>query len=125
MKGVNKVILVGNLGQPPEVKKLDSGKKYAKLSIATASSVKKDGEWQEKTEWHRVVLWDGLADIADKYLKKGSRVYIEGRLETFVKEDGDEKKYYTSVVANDIVMLDSAPPKEEKKFQATDDDIPF
>ncbi|MCK5606783.1 single-stranded DNA-binding protein, partial [Candidatus Pacearchaeota archaeon] len=83
MAGVNKVILVGNLGQDPEVKNFDGGGKLVKFSLATSSKFTgKDGQKQEKTEWHKVIAWGKLAEICEKYLSKGSQIYIEGRLET-------------------------------------------
>ena len=110
MRGVNRVILVGSLGRDPEIK--NSGKvKIARLSIATNTSVKDDkGQWQERAEWHTVILWDQLADIAGQFLKKGSRVFIEGRLQTSSWEDKKtgEKKYRTEVIARELVLLGDA-----------------
>jgi single-strand DNA-binding protein len=108
MKSVNKVILIGNLGKDPEVKYTPSGAAVAKLTLATNERFKdKGGEWQDRTEWHNVVLWQRLAEIAGEYLKKGSKVYIEGRLQTRSWEDKNtnQKKYMTEVVANDLVLL--------------------
>ena len=107
-KSVNKVILIGNLGKDPEVKYTPQGTPVAKLTIATNESYKdKDGQWQEKTEWHNVVLWTRLAEIAGEYLKKGSKVYIEGRLQTRSWDDKqtNQKRYMTEVVANTMVLL--------------------
>ncbi|MBZ5665441.1 MAG: single-stranded DNA-binding protein [Acidobacteriia bacterium] len=108
MKSVNKVILVGHLGKDPEVKFTPQGTPVAKITIATNSKFKgKDGNWQETTEWHNVVLWQRLAEIAGEYLKKGGQVYIEGRLQTRSWDDKQtgQKKYMTEVVANDLVLL--------------------
>jgi single-strand DNA-binding protein len=108
MKSVNKVILIGNLGKDPEVKYTPSGAAVAKLTLATNERFKdKSGEWQDRTEWHNVVLWQRLAEIAGEYLKKGSKVYIEGRLQTRSWEDKNtnQKKYMTEVVGNDLVLL--------------------
>ena len=108
MKSVNKVILVGHLGKDPEVKFTTQGTPVAKITIATNSKFKgKDGNWQETTEWHNVVLWQRLAEIAGEYLKKGGQVYIEGRLQTRSWDDKQtgQKKYMTEVVANDLVLL--------------------
>ncbi len=108
MKSVNKVILVGNLGKDPEVKYTPSGAPVAKLSLATSYRYKdKNEQWQEQTEWHNVVLWQRLAEIAGEYLKKGSKVYIEGRLQTRSWDDKNtnQKRYMTEVVANDLVLL--------------------
>jgi single-strand DNA-binding protein len=107
-KSVNKVILIGNLGKDPEVKHTPSGTPVAKLTLATNERYKdKDGNWQDRTEWHNVVLWQRLAEIAGEYLKKGGKVYIEGRLQTRSWDDKqtNQKKYMTEVVANDLVLL--------------------
>src|SRR5246500_4590792 len=107
-KSVNKVILIGNLGKDPEVKYTPQGTPVAKLAVATNESYKdKDGQWQEKTEWHNVVLWQRLAEIAGEYLKKGGKVYIEGRLQTRSWDDKQtgQKKYMTEVVASDLILL--------------------
>src|ERR1700758_4786464 len=107
-KSVNKVILIGNLGKDPEVKYTPSGTPVAKLTLATNERYKdKDGQWQDRTEWHNVVLWQRLAEIAGEYLKKGGKVYIEGRLQTRSWEDKqtNQKRYMTEVVANDLVLL--------------------
>src|SRR5579885_1256231 len=107
-KSVNKVILLGNLGKDPEVKYTPQGTAVAKLTLATNERYKdKDGQWQDRTEWHNVVLWQRLAEIAGEYLKKGSKVYIEGRLQTRSWEDKqtNQKKYMTEIVASDLVLL--------------------
>ena len=108
MKSVNKVILIGNLGKDPEVKYTPQGTPVAKITLATNERFKgKDGQWQDRTEWHNVVLWQRLAEIAGEYLKKGGKVYIEGRLQTRSWDDKQtgQKKYMTEVVANDLVLL--------------------
>ncbi|HXO37031.1 MAG TPA: single-stranded DNA-binding protein [Candidatus Acidoferrum sp.] len=107
-KSVNKVILVGNLGKDPEVKFTPSGVPVAKFSLATNERFKdKAGEWQDRTEWHNIVAWQRLAEIVGEYVKKGSKIYIEGRLQTSSWEDkqSGEKKYRTEVVASDLVLL--------------------
>jgi single-strand DNA-binding protein len=107
-KSVNKVILIGNLGKDPEVKYTPQGTAVAKLTLATNESFKdKDGQWQERTEWHNVVLWQRLAEIAGEYLKKGSKVYVEGRLQTRSWDDKqtNQKRYMTEVVAQNMVLL--------------------
>ena len=107
-KSVNKVILIGNLGKDPEVKYTPSGTPVAKLTGATNERYKdKEGQWQDRTEWHNVVLWQRLAEIAGEYLKKGGKVYIEGRLQTRSWDDKqtNQKKYMTEVVASDLVLL--------------------
>jgi single-strand DNA-binding protein len=123
MSGVNKVILVGNLGGDPEVRNLESGVKVATINVATTEFYKdKNGEKQGHTEWHRVVLWRGLAGVAENYLKKGSQVYIEGRLRTRTYEDQEGKtRYVTEIEARELNMLGrkedtgSAPPPNENK----------
>jgi len=107
-KSVNKVILLGNLGKDPEVKYTPSGAPVAKLTHATNERYKdKGGEWQDRTEWHNIVIWQRLAEIAGEYLKKGSKVYIEGRLQTRSWEDKqtNQKRYMTEIVASDLVLL--------------------
>jgi single-strand DNA-binding protein len=108
--GINKVILVGNLGQDPEVKYMPNGDAVVNVSIATSETWqdKASGENREKTEWHRVVMFRRLGEIAGEYLKKGSKVYIEGKLQTrkWQAQDGTDR-YTTEVVANDMQMLDS------------------
>ncbi|PKI12718.1 single-stranded DNA-binding protein [Colwellia sp. 12G3] len=109
-KGINKVILIGNLGQAPELKKLANGNAMANLSIATSESWKdkNTGQLREKTEWHRVVMFGYLADIVGKYLTKGSKVYVEGRLQTRKWQDASGyDRYTTEVNANEMQMLDS------------------
>src|SRR5712671_4830089 len=107
-KSVNKVILVGNVGKDPEVKYTPSGVALAKFSLATNERFKdKSGEWQDRTEWHNIVAWQRLAEIVGEYVKKGSKIYIEGRLQTSSWEDkqSGEKKYRTEIIASDMVML--------------------
>jgi len=109
-RGINKVILIGNLGQDPEVRFTPSGTAVANLNLATSDTWmdKQSGQRQERTEWHRVVLFNKTAEIAQQYLKKGSKVYIEGRLQTRKWQDQNgQDKYSTEVVANDMQMLDS------------------
>ena len=109
-RGVNKVILIGNLGQDPEVRFMPSGNPVANLRLATTDSWmdKQSGQRQERTEWHSVVLFNKTAEIAQQYLRKGSKVYIEGRLQTrkWQGQDGQDR-YSTEIVANDMQMLDS------------------
>ncbi len=107
-KSVNKVILIGNLGKDPEVRYTPQGTAVATLTLATNERFKdKDGNWQDRTEWHRVVAWQRLAEICGEYLKKGRSVYIEGKLQTRSWEDKNthEKKYSTEIVAQDLVLL--------------------
>ncbi|MEQ6918696.1 single-stranded DNA-binding protein [Halomonas aquatica] len=108
-RGINKVILIGNLGQDPEVRFTPSGTAVANLNLATTDTWmdKQSGQRQERTEWHRVVLFNKTAEIAQQYLKKGSKVYIEGRLQTRKWQDQNgQDKYSTEIVANDMQMLD-------------------
>lgn len=112
MAGVNKVILVGNLGKDPEVRHLESGVMVANFTLATSESYKdrNTGERKQVTEWHNVVLWRGLAEIAEKYLKKGNQVYIEGKLRTRSWNDQDgNTRYTTEVVADNMTMLGGRP----------------
>ncbi len=115
MRGVNKVILVGNLGKDPEIQYLPGNIAVAKFSLATTESYKdKSGKQTSQTEWHTVVLWRGLAELASKYLHKGSAVYIEGRLHTRSWEDKDfNKKYATEIVGNNLVILDKRADQQD------------
>lgn len=109
-KGVNKVILVGNLGQDPEVKYMANGNAVTNISVATSESWKdkSSGVQKEKTEWHRIVMFRRLAEIAGEYLRKGSKVYLEGRLQTRNWEDKQGVKHYTTeIIADNMQMLDS------------------
>lgn len=147
MSGVNKVILIGNLGKDPEVRYLESGTAVANFPIATTESYKdrKTGDRREVTEWHNIVMWRGLAEIAEKYLKKGNKVYIEGKLKTRSWEDKEgNTRYTTEVVADNMTMLGgrnddgghasgSAPGKSDSEIQENQpvegdeggDDLPF
>ena len=108
-KGVNKVILVGNVGGDPETKYMPSGGAVTNLSIATSESWKdkQTGQAQERTEWHRVVFFNRLAEIASEYVRKGSKVYLEGSLRTRQWEQDGVKRYSTEIVASEMQMLDS------------------
>lgn len=107
MSGVNKVILIGRLGKDPEVRNLDNGAVVANFSIATSESYKDrtTGEKKEITEWHNIVLWRGLAEISQKYLRKGDMVYIEGKLRTRSWEKEGITRYTTEIVADNMNML--------------------
>ena len=143
-RGINKVILIGNLGKDPEVKYMPSGDPVTNITLATSETWKDktSGENVEKTEWHRVVFFKRLAEIAGEYLKKGSKVYIEGRLQTrkWQGQDGQDR-YTTEIIANEMQMLDSrggAAPMSSSSNNSRpepamasdgapdfDDDIPF
>jgi len=122
MRGVNRVMLIGNLGKDPDVQYLEGNIGVAKFSLATTETFKdRTGKLISQTEWHTVVLWRGLAELAQKYLHKGSLVYIEGRLRTRSWEDKDgNKKFATEVVGDNLIMLDkkldtghnALPPQE-------------
>jgi len=151
-RGVNKVILIGNVGNDPEVRYMPNGNAVANISIATSDSWKDKttGEQKERTEWHRVVFFNRLAEIVEQYVKKGSKLYIEGRLQTRSWEQDGVKRYTTEIVSNEMQMLDSrgsagsspganpfgqdqqdsakpaeAAPAQSANFDNFDDDIPF
>jgi len=106
MSGINKVILVGHLGKDPEVRHLEGNVSVASFPLATSETYNKDGRKIEQTEWHNIVMWRGLADVASKYLQKGKLVYIEGKLRTRSFEDKEgHKKYTTEIVAETFTML--------------------
>jgi single-strand DNA-binding protein len=112
MAGVNKVILVGNLGKDPEVRHLESGVMVANFPLATTESYRdrNTGEIRQTTEWHNVVLWRGLAEISEKYLKKGNQVYVEGKLRTRSWQDQEgNTRYTTEVIADNMTMLGGRP----------------
>ena len=139
MASVNKVILVGNLGRDPEIRYTQQGTAVANFSLATTDRFKnRSGEMQERTEWHRIVAWDKLAEICGQYLAKGRQVYIEGRLQTREWEDKDgNKRSTTEIVAQTMQMLGrregqggggggpSSPGPSEPMGDAPDDEIPF
>ncbi len=147
-RGVNKVILIGNLGQDPDVRYMPNGNAVANVTLATSESWKdkNTGETQEKTEWHRVVFFRRLAEVVGEYLKKGSKVYVEGRLQTRKWQDNNgQDRYTTEIVADQMQMLDSRggsaafeggrPDQQQSPAPASapapapdqgfDDDIPF
>jgi single-strand DNA-binding protein len=136
MSGVNKVILVGNLGKDPEVRYLDSGVAVANFSLATTENYKnKEGERVSQTEWHNIVFWRGLAEVAEKYLKKGDSVYVEGKIRTRKWEDKEgNTRYSTEILADNMTMLGKKNSKEtlnqelssNEKLESNDqDDLPF
>ncbi len=115
MAGVNKVILIGNLGKDPEVRHLDNGRAVANFSLATSEVYNnKNGERVTNTEWHNIVMWTPLAELAEKYLKKGSQIYLEGKLQTRSYDDKDgNRKYITEVVASTMNFLGSRSDSNE------------
>ncbi len=149
MSGINKVILVGHLGKDPEVRHLDGNVTVASFPLATSESYNKDGKRIEQTEWHNIVMWRGLADVAAKYLQKGKLVYIEGKLRTRSFEDKEgHKKFSTEIVAENFTMLGrksdfegssnssesvesestggrSTTKSNEYSIDASEDDLPF
>jgi single-strand DNA-binding protein len=139
-KSVNKVILLGNVGQDPEVKYTPSGVPVAKISLATNERFKdRNDQWQDRTEWHSIVAWQRLAEIVGEYVRKGTKLYVEGKLQTRSWQDqSGEKKYRTEIVARDLVLLSSrdngqntavetsVPKADPEPVPAiVDDDIPF
>jgi single-strand DNA-binding protein len=108
MRGLNKITLIGNLGKDPELRKLEGDVSVAKLTLATTESYKdENGQTKTHTEWHNIVLWRGLADMAEKYLKKGSALYLEGKIRTRTYEDKNgEKRSVTEVIGENLILLD-------------------
>lgn len=138
MSGINKVIIIGNLGQDPDMRYTPTGAAVCSISVATTESWNKDGQKQEKTEWHRVVIWNKRAEVCAKYLFKGSKVYIEGKLQTRSFEKDGVKKYITEIIATDVQFLTknesgnqerSAPSQPQSNDDyvpsGCDEDIPF
>lgn len=124
MSGVNKVIIVGRLGADPEVKAIGSGSTVARLNIATSETWVKDGQKQERTEWHRVTVWGKLAEICGKHLSKGRQVYVEGKLQTRSWEDQQgQKRYATEIVANTVQFLGSAGVERTGSSSSAGDDF--
>ncbi len=151
-KSVNKVVLLGNVGKDPEIKMLPSGMAVANLTLATSDRTKdKAGEWQERTEWHNLTAYQRTAEIIRDYVKKGNKLYVEGRIQTRSWDDqaSGQKKYRTEIIVNDLVLLsgkgegdgggggssrsnttsfDQRAPAHHEEFagtEITDDDIPF
>lgn len=142
MASVNKAILIGNLGADPELRYTPSGAAVASFNIATTDKWKgKDGQMQERTDWHRIILWERQAEIAKEYLRKGSSVYIEGRIQTRNYEDKDGvKRYVTEIIGQRMQLLggragagapageggpSEPPPAPPSDLTAEDDDLPF
>ena len=140
MSGINKVILVGRLGADPEKKQTQTGQTVTRLNLATSESwVNREGERQEKTEWHRIVIWGKLAETCAQHLNKGRQIYVEGRLQTRSWEtEKGEKRFSTEVVANQVLFLAAGAPKTtteaktpnenystEETFDTKEADLPF
>lgn len=133
MASVNKVLLIGNVGKDPESRAMPNGDAVTNISLATSETWKdKNGEKQEKTEWHRVTFYRKLAEIAGKYLNKGSQVYVEGRIETKKWTDkAGVERYTTEIIASELRMLGGktadtgTDPPVKSTFEGMDDDIPF
>lgn len=120
MRGLNKVTLIGNIGKDPDIQLLDNAIKVAKVTLATTETYRDiNGQVQSCTDWHNLVLWRGLAELAEKYLRKGSMVYVEGKLKTRSFDDKDgQKRYVTEIVVEQVLMLDK---KTETNTNDTND----
>lgn len=134
MAGVNKVILIGNLGKDPEVRHLEGGATVANFPLATTETYKdKNGNRNEQTEWHNIVVWRGLADVAEKYLKKGMTIYVEGKLRTRSWDDKEgHKRYTTEIVGDSFTILSKKENSSSAQSQQSNDassgagdDLPF
>lgn len=127
MRGINKVILVGNTGKDPEYKTLQDGTPVAKITLATTESFRlKSGETQTKTEWHTIIAWRGLATLINDFTRKGSLIYVEGKLQNRNFEDKDgQKKYVTEVVADQILLLDKRQKEEKAEPEENSEDQPL
>lgn len=139
-RGVNKVILIGNLGKDPEIQNFDKGVKKASFSLATTETYRnREGQDIEQTEWHNIIVWRGLAEVAEKYLKKGMQVYIEGRIRSRSYEKDGQKRYITEIEGDTLNMLggrssSDAPAASTHESASTppppvvateNDDLPF
>ena len=153
-RSLNKVMLIGNVGSDPEIRTTGGGTKMAKVSLATNRTFQdRSGQQQEKTEWHRLTFWDRMADLVEQYVKKGDRLYIEGRLEySQTEDDKGQQRYWTDIIVREMVMLSGGgggagggggggggyesgggqrrrPPTTGKPpgspFESDDDDLPF
>lgn len=126
MRSLNKVQLIGRLGKDPEIQRFDENVMVAKFPLATSEAYKdKNGNLVENTDWHNVVAWRGLGQISEKFLKKGSQVYIEGKLKTRSWDDKDgNKRYTTEIVADNLLMLDKKPEGEANSNVVSSDSIP-
>ena len=140
MSGINKVILVGNVGKDPEVRYLEGGTAVAKFPLATSETFKnKEGNRVDQTEWHNIVLWRGLAEVAEKYVRKGGLIYIEGKIKNRSWEDKEgHKRYITEIIGDTMTLLgrkndenssentkQSEPPAITTPTESAADDLPF
>jgi single-strand DNA-binding protein len=126
MKGINKVILIGNTGKDPEYKTLQDGTAVAKITIATTESYRlQNGETQTKTEWHSIIVWRGLATFASQYIHKGSLLYIEGKLRNRQYEDKERKRIYKTEIVADQILLLGKKTKLEPVESGDNSDIPL
>ena len=125
-RSLNKVMLIGNVGDDPEIRTTGGGTKVAKLSLATNKSFQdRQQQWQEKTAWHRLTMWERLADLAEQYIKKGDRIYVEGEIEYSQSEDDKGNvRYYTDIVVRELIMLgspsgggDEQQPRQQQRRQ--------
>lgn len=132
--GINKVILVGNVGRDPEIKSLPSGTRLATFSLATTDRRFKDDQGNPRTEWHNLVAWSGLAEIVEKYVTKGKQLYVEGRIQTRSYEQDGQKKYFTEIHINEMELLGGRPssggggyndPGPSAGYPDDSDDVPF
>ncbi|MFN8165411.1 MAG: single-stranded DNA-binding protein [Bacteroidia bacterium] len=138
MSGINKVILVGNVGKDPEIRYLEGGVAVARFPLATTETYKnREGQKVDQTEWHNLVLWRGLAEIAEKFVRKGKMLYIEGKIRTRQYGEENAKKYFTEIVVDQMTMLGgprtenagggaaSEAPVETAASNGQADDLPF
>jgi single-strand DNA-binding protein len=146
-RSLNKVMLIGNVGSDPEIRTTGGGTRMAKLSLATNRTfTDRNGQQQEKTDWHRLTFWDRLADVVEQYVKKGDRIYVEGRLEySTTEDDKGNQRYWTDIIVREMMMLSGggsaaggnfessgparrrqpAPAAPPSPFNSDDDDLPF
>lgn len=137
-RSLNKVMLIGHVGSEPEVRTTPSGVKLAKVSLATnRATTDRGGQQQERTDWHRLTFWDRLADVVERYVKKGDRLYVEGRLEySQTQDDKGGTRYWTDIIVREMVMLGTGsggggqapreqPASDDPPFGEPDDDLPF
>ncbi len=132
--GINKVILVGNVGRDPEIKALPSGTRLATFSLATTDRRFKDDQGNPRTEWHNLVAWSGLADVVEKYVTKGKQLYVEGQIRTRSYEQDGQKKYFTEIHISEMELLGGRPssgggdfrdPGPTNAYPDDADDVPF